>query len=79
MTLVSELKRRNVHRAAAAYVALSWLLIQIAETVLPAFGFGSRPVRAVIIALIPIWRRSTAISPRRLGLPSARWSGARMI
>ena len=52
MTLVSELKRRNVHRAAAAYVALSWLLIQIAETVLPAFGFGGRPVRAVIIALL---------------------------
>jgi len=52
MTLVSELKRRNVHRAAAAYVALSWLLIQIAETVLPAFGFGGRPVRAVIIALM---------------------------
>jgi adenylate cyclase len=52
MTLVSELKRRNVHRAAAAYVALSWLLIQIAETVLPAFGFGGGPVRAVIIALM---------------------------
>ena len=52
MTLVSELKRRNVHRAAAAYVALSWLLIQIAETVLPAFGFGDRPVRAVILALL---------------------------
>ena len=52
MTLVSELKRRNVHRAAVAYVALSWLLIQIAETVLPAFGFGGRPVRAVIIALL---------------------------
>ena len=52
MTLVSELKRRNVHRATAAYVALSWLLIQIAETVLPSFGFGGRPVRAVIIALM---------------------------
>jgi adenylate cyclase len=52
MTLVSELKRRNVHRAAAAYVALSWLLIQIAETVLPAFGFGGRPVQAVIIAVM---------------------------
>lgn len=52
MTLVSELKRRNVHRATAAYVALSWLLIQIAETVLPAFGFSGGAVRAVIIALM---------------------------
>ena len=32
-----------MHRAAAAYVALSWLLIQIAETVLPAFGFRGPP------------------------------------
>ncbi len=28
---------------------------------------------------MPIWRTSTAISPRRLGMPSARWSGARPI
>jgi TolB-like protein len=52
MTLLSELKRRNVHRAAAAYIALSWLLIQIAETVLPAFGFGDRSLRTVILAVV---------------------------
>src|SRR5512134_2898181 len=52
MALLSELKRRNVHRAAAAYIALSWLLIQIAETVLPAFGFGDRSLRTVILAVV---------------------------
>jgi hypothetical protein len=52
MTLFSELKRRNVHRAAAAYAALSWLLIQIAETVLPAFGFGGGTLRAVVLVLV---------------------------
>ena len=41
-----------MHRAAAGYVALSWQLIQIAETVLPTFGFGGRPVQAVIIAVM---------------------------
>ena len=45
MTLFSELKRRNVLRVAAAYVAVSWLLIQVVETlsrfsvsVMQAFG-----------------------------------------
>ena len=30
MSLLQELKRRNVFRAAAAYVAVAWLLIQVA-------------------------------------------------
>lgn len=30
MSLLQELKRRNVVRAAAAYVAVAWLLIQVA-------------------------------------------------
>ena len=33
-----ELKRRNVLRVAAAYVVGSWLIIQVVETVFPAFG-----------------------------------------
>jgi TolB-like protein/Tfp pilus assembly protein PilF len=48
---LSELKRRNVVRAAAAYVAVSWLLVQVAETVLPLFGFGDAVARAVVIIL----------------------------
>jgi len=34
----SELKRRNVVRVAAAYVIVGWLVVQIAETLLPGFG-----------------------------------------
>ena len=48
-----ELRRRNVFRVAAAYAAMSWLLIQIAETTFPAFGLGADHVRIVItIALV---------------------------
>ncbi len=39
-------------RAAAAYLAVSWLLIQVVETVFPAFGFGGTDVRIVIIVLV---------------------------
>jgi TolB-like protein len=51
MTLFAELKRRNVIRVAAAYVAVSWLLIQVAETLFPVFGLSDAAVRAVVIVL----------------------------
>jgi TolB-like protein len=57
MSLFNELKRRNVFRVATAYVVAAWLTIQVAETILPAFGFGDTALRLVIIllaiALIP--------------------------
>ncbi len=51
MSLFEELKRRNVFRVAAAYVVASWLLIQVAETIFPLFGFDDTPARIVVIAL----------------------------
>jgi TolB-like protein len=49
--LINELKRRNVLRVAAAYVVSAWLLIQVAETSFPLFGFGDTPARLVVIGL----------------------------
>ena len=58
MKLLFELKRRNVLRVAAAYVVMSWLVIQVVETILPAFGFADAIVRYVTIAaavgLVPV-------------------------
>ena len=51
MTLFAELKRRNVIRVAAAYVAVSWLLIQVAETLFPVFGLSDAAIRTVVIVL----------------------------
>lgn len=48
MSLISELKRRNVIRAALFYLAGSWLLIQVAETIFPLFGFPDAAVRMVV-------------------------------
>ena len=33
-----ELKRRNVFRVAAAYLAGAWLVVQLMEALLPMFG-----------------------------------------
>lgn len=45
MSLLAELKRRNVLRVAAAYLVVAWLVIQVVETILPAFGYGPAVVR----------------------------------
>lgn len=51
MSFLGELKRRNVIRIAMAYLVAAWLVIQVVETIFPAFGFGSGAVRATVIAL----------------------------
>jgi TolB-like protein/cytochrome c-type biogenesis protein CcmH/NrfG len=51
MSLFSELKRRNVFRVGAAYIVVAWLIIQVAETLFPLFGFGDGPARIVVIVL----------------------------
>jgi TolB-like protein/Tfp pilus assembly protein PilF len=49
--LFAELKRRNVFRVAVAYLAVSWLVIEVAETLLPAFGIPDWAFRFVVILL----------------------------
>lgn len=56
--LLQELQRRNVIRVSVAYMAMAWLILQIADTVLPAFDVAPWVLRALIIALV-------------LGLPTA--------
>jgi len=51
MSLFSELKRRNVFRVAIAYLAASWLLTEIADTIFPAFGIPDWGFRFVVVVL----------------------------
>jgi TolB-like protein/predicted Zn-dependent protease len=52
LSFISELKRRNVLRVAAAYLVSAWLLIQVAETIFPLFGMGDGPARMAVIVLV---------------------------
>jgi TolB-like protein/Flp pilus assembly protein TadD len=52
MSLISELRRRQVFRAAAWYAAAAWVVIQVASTVIPQFGLPEWSVRAVIVAAV---------------------------
>jgi len=49
MSLYHELKRRNVFRVAIAYLALSWLVTEVAGTLFPAFSIPDWGVRFVVI------------------------------
>lgn len=51
MSLFAELKRRNVLRVAAAYITVSWLLIQVVETLFPVFELSDAAIRNVVILL----------------------------
>jgi TolB-like protein/tetratricopeptide (TPR) repeat protein len=57
LSLFAELKRRNVIRVILAYLAGAWLLIQIADTVFPAYGLPDSAlpilITVLVIGLIP--------------------------
>ena len=51
MSLIAELKRRNVIRMAGLYLVGAWLLVQVASTLFPAFGVPGWAVRGLVIVL----------------------------
>ena len=57
-SLISELRRRNVFRVGAAYLVLSWLIVQVTDTIAPPLG-------------LPDWTLSLVIWLLAIGLPIA--------
>ena len=51
MSLINELKRRNVLRIGAGYVVTAWLIIQVVETIFPVYGLSDAAIRYVITGL----------------------------
>jgi formylglycine-generating enzyme required for sulfatase activity/pimeloyl-ACP methyl ester carboxylesterase len=76
MSLIAELKRRNVFRVGVAYAIVSWLLIQVVETIFPAFGLDDAAFRMLVIALaiglVPVVILAWAFELTREGLKPER-------
>jgi len=51
LTFFEDLKRRNVFKVGVAYLLGAWLIIEVADTIFPLFGFGNEPARIVVIFL----------------------------
>ena len=52
MDLIAELKRRNVFRVGLFYVVTAWLVIEVAETVLPLFDVPDGVLRGLVVLLV---------------------------
>ena len=46
--LISELKRRHVFKSTIAYLAISWIVIQIASIILPTFDVPDYSLKILI-------------------------------
>ena len=51
MSVLKELRRRGVIQVGMAYVVLSWLTIQVADVILPAFEAPDWVMKVLIILL----------------------------
>jgi TolB-like protein/tetratricopeptide (TPR) repeat protein len=51
LQLLAELKRRNVFRMAGLYLVGSWLVVQVAETLLPIFGTPDWVLKVLVLLL----------------------------
>ena len=51
MSFLTELRRRNVIRMAGLYLITAWLLVQVAETLLPIFATPDWVLRALVVLL----------------------------
>jgi len=60
MSLLSEFKRRNVHRMAVLYVVAAWLLLQVAEV-----------LSALLPGLLPDWIGRATVGLLAIGFPIA--------
>src|SRR5215813_6240484 len=52
LSFLSELKRRNVYKVAAAYIVVSWLLIQAASILFPTFDAPSWAMKVFVALLV---------------------------
>ena len=52
MSLVSELRRRNVFRVAIAYAVVAWLVAQVAELALDSFGSPDWVMKTLLLLIV---------------------------
>jgi hypothetical protein len=52
MSLIAELKRRNVFRVGVAYAIVAWLLIEVASVVLPALHLPDWALTLLVVLIV---------------------------
>jgi TolB-like protein/Flp pilus assembly protein TadD len=62
VSLFSELKRRGVFQVGAAYIVVSWLIVQVASVLLPTFEAPAWVMKATVLLLVLGFPLAVAIS-----------------
>ena len=76
MSLIAELKRRNVFRVGVAYAIVAWLLIEVASVVLPALHLPDWTLTLLVFLVVSggAWKSPGPIARRGLaGTTSTSW------
>ena len=55
MALIEELKRRRVFRVSAAYIVTCWIVLQVADVVIPALALPDWSMRLLLVALVVLF------------------------
>ena len=77
MSLIAELKRRNVFRVGVAYAIVAWLLVEVSSVLLPAFKVPEWVFQAFVILVVLGFPLTLVIrsEERRVGKECrSRWS-----
>jgi hypothetical protein len=51
MSLITELKRRNVLRVVSAYAVVGWLILQGAEILFPVYEISDNVIKLIVVCL----------------------------
>ncbi len=52
MALVGELRRRNIFKVSLAYMIVSWIIVQVADVILPTFQAPDWVMQVLVLFLI---------------------------
>ena len=55
LALIAELKRRRVFRVSAAYIVFCWIVLQVADVVIPAVPLPDWSMRLLLITLVVLF------------------------
>ncbi len=61
-SFISELKRRNVLRVAAAYAVIAWIIIEAGSVLMPTFGASESAFQIWVVAVIAGFLVSLALA-----------------
>jgi len=62
MALLGEMRRRNIFKVSLAYAIVSWLIVQVADVILPAFNAPQWVIQVLVIILILLFPIAVLLS-----------------